>query len=61
MIALKLMVNKWLRYLKKVNMLDFKNYESKIKLPFIIYADIESILILFSIIHLDNLSHFNQM
>ena len=42
-------------------MLDFKNYESKIKLPFIIYADIESILILFSIIHLDNLSHFNQM
>ena len=61
MIALKLMVNKWLRYLKKVNMLDFKNCESKIKLPFIIYADIESILILFSIIHLDNLSHFNQM
>ena len=42
-------------------MLDFKNCESKIKLPFIIYADIESILILFSIIHLDNLSHFNQM
>ena len=36
------MANKGLRYLQKVG---FKNYERKIKSPFIIYAVFESILV----------------
>ena len=43
--ALKLMVNKLSRCLKKVNMWESKNYERKVKSPFMIYADFESILV----------------
>ena len=39
------MLNKGLRYLKKMNMLDSNIYERKIKSPFMIYADFESILV----------------
>ena len=39
------MVNKWLRCLKKVNMLDSKIMNEK-KSPFMIYADFETILVL---------------
>ena len=45
MITLNLMVNKGLRYLKKMNVLDSNIYERKIKSPFMIYADFESILV----------------
>ena len=45
MTALKLMVNKWLRCIKRVNMFDLKKYERKITPPFIIDADFESILV----------------
>ena len=41
-ISLNAMANKGLRYLQKVG---FKNYERKIKSPFIIYAVFESILV----------------
>ena len=43
--ASKLMVNKWLRCLKKAQYDKFNNYERKIKYPFMIYADFESILL----------------
>ena len=39
------MVNKRLGFLRGVNMSDLKIEEKKIKPPFIIYADFESILI----------------
>ena len=42
--ALKLKVNKWLRSLKG-EYIGFQNYERKIELPFLIYADFESILV----------------
>ena len=43
-IALKLKVNKGLRCLRKMNML---NFEKKLKSPFMICVDFESILIVF--------------
>ena len=46
MIALKLTVNKSVRCLKKVNMLDSKKYEKKMKSPFMIYVDFESTFVL---------------
>ena len=42
-IALKFMVNRLLRCLRRVNILNSKIFERKIKVPFIIYADLESI------------------
>ena len=39
------MVNKLFKYLRKVIMLKFKNYERKTKSPFVIYADFECILV----------------
>ena len=39
------MVKKWLRCLKKGEYVQFKNYERKIKSPFMIYANFESILV----------------
>ena len=42
-ITLKLMVNKLLRCLRMVNILNAKNVGRKIKLSFMIYADFESI------------------
>ena len=42
MIALKLMVNKWLRCQKYVI---FKSFENKIKPQFMIYADFKSIVV----------------
>ena len=44
-IALKFMVNRFLRCLRRVNILNSKIFERKIKVPFIIYADLESILV----------------
>ena len=44
-IALKFMVNRLLRCLRRVNILNSKIFERKIKVPFIIYADLESILV----------------
>ena len=43
-IALKLMANKRLRCLRKVNMFKF-NVKRKIKSPFMIYTDFENILV----------------
>ena len=42
--ALKLMANQWLYCLKKMSV-KYRNCERKIKSPFIIYADFESILV----------------
>ena len=42
---LKSMYNKRLKFLKKDEYVKFKNYETKIKSPFIILADFESILV----------------
>ena len=42
MIALKLMVNKWLRC---QNYVIFKSFENKIKPQFMIYADFKSIVV----------------
>ena len=39
------MINKLFKYLRKVIMLKFKNYERKAKSPFVIYADFECILV----------------
>ena len=39
------MANKVLRCLRRVNILNSKNYERKVKSPFIIYVDFESILV----------------
>ena len=39
------MVNKQLRWLKKMNMLNSKNFERKIKSPLTIYADFKNILV----------------
>ena len=44
MIGFKLMVDKLLRCLRS-EYVKFKNYEKKVKLPFVIYADFESILV----------------
>ena len=44
MIALKLIANKRIIMLKKGEYVKSKNYERKIKSPFIIHADCESIL-----------------
>ena len=44
MVALKLLINKRLRCLWKENTLKFKNFERKIKFPFVIYADFKIIL-----------------
>ena len=43
MIALTIMINKWLRCQRKGNMLN-SNFAWKIKPPFMIYVDFESIL-----------------
>ena len=40
----KLMINKLLRCLRRVNILNLKTFGRKIKLPFMIYADFKSIL-----------------
>ena len=45
MIAVKLIINKWLRCFKKREYVRLKNYERKIKFPFMIYADFESIIV----------------
>ena len=45
MIALKLMVKKRLRCLKKGEYVRFKNYDWKIKSLFMIYVDFESVLV----------------
>ena len=39
------MANKVLRCLRRVNILNSINYERKVKSPFIIYVDFESILV----------------
>ena len=44
-IALNFLVCKRLRYLRKVNVLNSKILKEKIKSPFMIYADFESILV----------------
>ena len=44
-IALKLMASRRLKWIKKVKLLNSKNYKRKIKLSFIIYANFESFLI----------------
>ena len=44
-IALKLMVNKLLRCLRRANILKLKHFGRKIKSSFMIYADFESILV----------------
>ena len=44
-IALKLMVNKLLRCLRRVNILNSKTIKKNAKSPFMIYADFESVLV----------------
>ena len=45
LVALELMVNKEFKFLKELNMLDSKIMKRKKKLPFVISADFESILV----------------
>ena len=45
LIALELMVNKEFKFLKELNMLDSKIMKRKKKLPYLISADFESILV----------------